>query len=438
MDLVLHGATVVDGWSNQARPNTSLLLRNGYIAAMGSAEAIGTPDGAEVLDMAGRWIIPGLIDMHCHIKDHYAAHFVAAGVTTVRNTAGNPRELHELRTAPVDAPAPRVITAGRIIDGSPGTWPGGSSPWQALVDDPEGARAEVRAQAAEGVELIKVYGGVSREVLQAAVEEASAHGLPVSVDLMYSALTVRDAARMGVRWTEHATGFVQALYPGFQARDSATYDLVPWEEPESPELDALCAEVADLGLHVCPTLTLVDQARLGAHPWRPDFPTMAGMEPKFSYWSQMAGSPGLARYGRTAGFVKAIARAFRRAGGVVVPGTDVPAGVWVWPGVALHRELELFVQNGWSPMEALQAATSVAARVLGRSDIGAIRPGARAELVVLSADPLSDIRNTLAIERVIKGGRSFTPEELPGLGAPLEQTMAKFERIQAEFAQLGR
>jgi predicted amidohydrolase YtcJ len=112
MPLLLRGATVIDGISRRPRANVAILTRNGRITAVGAPDEIGTPDGAEVLDLTGKWIIPGLIDMHCHIKDVSAPYFVAAGVTTVRNTAGWLKELADLRGAHADAPSPRVVTGG--------------------------------------------------------------------------------------------------------------------------------------------------------------------------------------------------------------------------------------------------------------------------------------------------------------------------------------
>lgn len=365
--------------------------------------------------------------MHCHIKDHLAPFFLAAGVTTVRNTSGSLRELDGLRTAPPDAPAPRVISAGRMIEGTGLGIP--TSPWAFITDDPAVAREEARVQCVdEGADLVKVYGHLPADAMLAVVEEAASHGVPVSCDLMYGTeVTIRTAARAGVRWCEHALGFAQALYPGYAFKGGEdSWARVPWEDPDSPALDALCAELVDLGLLLCPTMTLLDQCRRGSEPWWPE--GALGRAP----------AAALAKLGRLSRFNQATARAYRRAGGVVVAGTDTPAGVWNGMGIALHRELELFVELGWSPMEALQAATSTAARALGRDDLGVIRPGAAGDLVVLQGDPLADIRSTLAIETVVKSGRFFRPDDLLGNVPPLEEILARHERLMADFARDGR
>lgn len=440
---MLRGATVIDGWSSRPRPDVALLVRDGRIIAMGRRDEIGMPHGTDVLDCTGRWLIPGLVDMHCHVTELFAPHFVAAGVTTVRNTAGSLIALRRLRSAPPDAPTPRVISAGRLIDGPPGIWPGGTSIGIFVAETPEQARTEVRAQAEAGADLIKSYPLMGPDVARAVAEEASAYGLPASCDLIYGTTwNVRDAARFGYRWNEHASGFLQALYPGFSIRDKETHGPIPWEEPDSPALDALCAELVDLGLMLCPTMVLWEQLSTTPSHWEPDNAVVRSARQLLGdHWAptgEAAAAGRLGAYSRFAAFNQAIARAYRRAGGVVVAGTDTPALCWTWPGYALHRELQILVRNGWSAMAAIQAATSVAATAMGRSDIGVIRPGARADLVLLGADPLADIANTQTIQLVIKGGRSYLPEE-PLAHVPSEEALKKlWAAAEEEYARNGR
>lgn len=438
--LVLRGATVIDGWSRNPRPNTTLLIRNQHITAMGTGDEVGVPDGAEVVDLHGRWIIPGLIDMHCHIKEGFAPDFVSAGVTTVRNTAGNLKELRRLRMAPPDAPTPRVISADRIIDGPPGMWPGGTGLGQYIASDAEGARAEVRTQIELGTDLVKVYSLLSPTVAQAVAEEAAAHGVPTSCDIAYATeWNIRDGARWGYRWNEHATGFLQALYPEYNQRDPVKRDVVPWDQPGSPELDALCAEIVDRGMLLCPTMSIFEQAhRLPDYWWRDTPAGRHTLQLIGGQWEQIAAHPNLKAFGRLAGWNQAIARSYRAAGGVVVVGTDSPASVYTAPGNTMHLELELFVANGWSPMEALMAATGVPAAAMGRTDIGVVRPGAWADLVILTADPLADIRNTMSIETVVKGGRRFTPEEPLQYLPTEEELVAAWEKLKADYERNGR
>lgn len=434
--LLLRGATLIDGFSRRPKANAAILIHNGYITAVGSPDEFGVPAEAETLDLTGKWVIPGLIDMHCHIKDVSANYFVAAGVTTVRNTAGWLRELADLRNAPADAPTPRVISAGRIIDGPPGCWPGGTAPGNFIADDPETARAEVRREAAEGADWIKVYGMLKLPVMRAVVEEASSLGLPVSCDLGYQKyLTIREAARMGIRTNEHATGFAQALYLGWKVSWENDDWGSAWNDGDSPELDQLCEEVAESGMVLCPTMELWDQAAHLPDHWWPEHPVaraLEGISETMQYYASFPQElrPGAYRMGQHS---QAVARAYRRAGGTVVAGTDTPALSWNAPGLSLHREFQLLVQNGWSPLEAIWAATSTAARVLGRNDLGVIRPGAVADAVILDGDPLADVANTLLTDRVVKGGAVYTPETAM-VGIPETKVfMQKYERLMAEY-----
>ena len=139
------------------------------------------PEGVETIDAEGKYIIPGLIDMHCHINERFAPHFVASGVTTIRNTAGNVFLLKNLIEKPVDAPTPRIYASDRMIDGTPGQW-GPTSFGNLVTDDPELARKEVRRQAEIGAKFVKLYGWIKRDVMAAAVDEAKKYNLEVSID----------------------------------------------------------------------------------------------------------------------------------------------------------------------------------------------------------------------------------------------------------------
>jgi hypothetical protein len=250
---------------------------------------------------------------------------------------------------------------------------------------------------------------------------------------------VRDAARFGYRWNEHASGFLQALYPGFNMRDKETHGSIPWEDPDSPALDALCAELVDLGLMLCPTMVLWEQLSTTPSHWEPDNAVVGSARKLLGdHWAptaEAAAGGKLGAFTRFTAFNQAVVRAYRRAGGVVVAGTDTPALCWTWPGYALHRELQILVRNGWTAMEAIQSATSVAATAMGRGDIGVIRHGAHADLVLLNADPLADVANTQAVQLVIKGGRTYLPEE-PLTHVPSEEDLMKlWAAAEAEYTR---
>ncbi|GGA72447.1 amidohydrolase family protein [Ornithinibacillus halotolerans] len=376
------------------------------------------PTGIGVQDAEGKYIIPGLIDMHCHINEGYAPHFVAAGVTSVRNTAGNVTALKRLIHASNDAPTPRVYSADRMIDGSPGQW-GPTSFGNFVTDNPEEARKEVERQVKAGAKFVKLYGWIKPDVMEAAVDEAKKYGLEVSCDLLNSKeVTALDAARMGVTWFEHASGFAQEIYKGWNPLvDQSEWSHINWDEPDKEKIKALCEQMLTYNVKLCPTLVLFDQVNLFPEIWKPNNAVIestyseTGLTKQWESLSQHA--QGLKeKNGFIGKFTKEVAKTYFEMGGTVVAGTDTPALMWTFPGMALHRELELFVEIGLSEMEALQAATSKAAQSIGLTDVGSITPGKIADLVILNENPLENIEHTKTIHRVMKGGKVYTQEEI--------------------------
>ncbi|MDN7240563.1 amidohydrolase family protein [Planococcus sp. N028] len=394
------------------------------------------------IDLEGKFVLPGLIDMHCHILESFAPHFVAAGVTTVRNTAGNVLQLKDLIEADPSAPTPRVYSADRMIDGPPGLW-GPSSSGNFVAPSKLQARNEVKRQAAAGAKFIKVYGWLPKEEMEAVVEEAKAHNLEVSCDLLHSYnVNALDAAKIGVTWFEHASGFLQTLYPSWNTQaDQEEWDKINWAEPNEREIKKLCEEMIKYNVKLCPTLVLSNQIMQYPDYWNPQneiIESIAGIEHLNEQWGNMSGymKEMKTQVGLIEAFTKKVTKTYFDLGGTVVTGTDTPAGIWTYPGAALHRELELFVEIGFSEMEALQAATIKAAEAIGLNDIGVIKNGAMADLVVLSENPLADIRNTKTIDMVIKGGKVYTQSEILENTPNQTDFMERYENFELEFAKI--
>lgn len=399
------------------------------------------PDTIEVIELKGQYIIPGLIDMHCHINEGIAPQFVASGVTTVRNTAGNVLQLKKMIEAPADAPTPRIYSADRMIDGPPGLW-GPSSSGNFVTDSAAEARKEVQRQVAVGADFIKVYGWLSKEVMAAVVEEADLHGLKVSCDLLHSReVTALDAAKLGVTWFEHASGFLQILHPDwYPLAEEEVRNKINWAEPDEVKIRRVCEKIIQYGVKLCPTLVLNDQIMQYPDYWDPKnaiTESVKGEDRLGGHWENMSQHNEALRnqMGLIGEFTKKVARTYYELGGTVVAGTDTPAGIWSFPGMALHRELELFVESGFSEMEALQAATSKAGAAIGLTDRGVIRKGAVADLVVLSGNPLDDIRNTKTIVNVIKGGRIYTEAELLSHAPDFTKLEKEYEEFDREFME---
>lgn len=393
---VLVGATLIDGTGAPAQSNMSVEVRDGRIAAVYPTGSRTTPEGASVVDMRGRWLIPGLIDAHVHLATDpsgtdrravVAGKLRAAlrgGVTSVRDMAGDARSLAELARATRvnDVEGPDIhysaLWAGaefmrdpRVSASTRGT-PPGSEPWMRSV----GNGTEWRIAAAEakgsGARGIKLYADGSAAVVRETVRAAHAAGIKVWGHATLFPAKPSDLVTAGVDVLSHAPLLaweaVDSL-PDYRARYSAPFERVSTDAPAISSLLRLMATKETL---FEPTLFVF--AREGTP--RP-----------MAEWAT------------------AVTRRAIVLGVPIVAGTDGMIGDGDDAVPNLHRELELLVGAGLTPLRALQAATFNAAWALGiEQDTGTIRPGLSADLVVLRADPLADIRHTREIERVFKRG----------------------------------
>lgn len=413
MKLLLKNANIIR-LDLETIAKGNILIEDGLIQSIDQNISCDDLD-IQVMDCQGKWIMPGLIDMHVHIKSKFAPLFTACGVTTVRNTGGSILELEDMIHAKMDAVTPRVISSDRVIDGEPGLW-GPTSPYSVNIEDVSSAVDEVKRQVKLGANLIKVYGWLKADVMKAVCDEAKKHQVPVSCDLMYATqVNALEAAKMGVTWFEHASGMIQILYPDWamQAEDSV-WQSIDWDQPNMDKVKDLCQELLKYDVKLCPTLTLYDQGLLDDHPWKPKNPVIDKIEENKSLinqWQYIHQSGHMKnKVGIQTKVIKAITKTYHSMGGCVVCGTDTPAGVYTYPGMALHRELEIFVEIGYSEFEAIKAASLIPANALGRKDLGRICQGAVADLVILNSNPIQDITKTRDICYVIKGGSVFRPK----------------------------
>lgn len=438
--VVLENATLIDGTGAPPRPGTTIVIDGDTIVAVGGSPRI--PRGATRHDLTGRFVIPGLIDMHAHIAagpvetdadgsmrmvyDADASRALAAellrwGVTTVRNPAGPTAEAVALRDAlnAGTVPGPRVVTAGAVIDQSEF---GGLGVTVRTVDE---VRAEVRRQAAAGVDLIKLYASLTPDLMQAGIDEAHAHGLPAIGHLWLTDWPT--AVELGIDGIVHAlpmshsllppdgvAPFVQALHRHIAEGTGGTQAMYLWFEHadlESDSMRAVYATMAARGVHHDPTLVAIESMFFGDHPrvlenpdlasvpailmdnWRDGFSLTMG-------WTDDDHRRAQAVFPR----VLALVKLMYEAGVPLTAGSDLVMP-WLAPGASLHRELELLVAAGIPPLDVITIATRNAARALGAQHaFGTVEPGKRADLVVLDADPVADIRNTRRIALVFSGG----------------------------------
>ncbi|HEX5870889.1 MAG TPA: amidohydrolase family protein, partial [Longimicrobium sp.] len=386
-------------------------------------------------------MIPGLWDMHVHAwsRQPFEGIYLAHGITGIREmgTGMDPqwggegiwRWRESIRTG--DAPGPRMVAAGLILNG-------GAADAQPIdffkgVPTADAARAWVDSLAGRGVDFIKVYAALSPEVYAAIGARAREHGLPFAghvpalvgirgasdagqrsiehlYDVLVAASTDEAAARAEIaaalRGGGSPGGAAQIAEIGMTDRLLATFD--------AGKADALYRLLARNGTWVTPTLATQADPRCPGSPLPvPDSAALAGVPRMLHRFVALAEQPAdeIARDCRRMEALIRVAGAMHRAGIPLLAGSDGP-NPGVVPGIALHQELELLVRAGLTPMEALQTATRNPARYLGMEDsLGTIQPGRLADLVLLDADPLADIRNTRRIHAVIANGRVVHPSE---------------------------
>jgi imidazolonepropionase-like amidohydrolase len=421
--IALVGANLVSGTGDPVLRDAVVVIREGKIETVAPREGFAIPKAARQVEVSGSWIIPGLIDGHGHVERWALSRYIAAGVTTVRDVHGQQDSILALReeVGLGGMVAPRVYTAGAMIDGQPATYEDASE-----VRTAEQARRAVDARAVAGVDYIKVYTHITPELLRPLLDEAGTFNLKVSAHLgLTDALT---AGRLGVAAIEHLSGIPEALSATperFYAEHRAsffrgwTYFEKSWSALDSAALTRLAVTLAEGRVVMVPTLALhqiysrlddpatYTQADLKTIPdsiirrWNvPDMVARAGWKP--------ADYP-LFRAARAKQDL--FLRAFRAAGGRIIAGTDAGNQLLV-PGLSLHTELELLVDAGLTPSDALQTATRNPAQLLGADSLGVVAPGKVADLVILGANPLSDIRNTRQVQWVMVRGQLYSADSV--------------------------
>jgi imidazolonepropionase-like amidohydrolase len=364
--FALVGAQIVDGTGRPPVPDGVVLVRAGVIAAVGPRGSISLPRGVTSIDVRGATIVPGLWDMHAHAAQiEWGPAYLAAGVTTARDMGGEYAFLTAFRDA-IRAGrgiGPRLLLAG-LVDGENE----GAFGTVTAATAAQGVAAVERYHAA-GFDQLKLYTWVAPDVVRAITQRAHALGMTVTGHLP-RALSLEQALEAGMDQIAHM--------PISGAAGSA-------------ENRARIAALVAHGTVIDPTLSWGEL--LGRAPETPVATFQPGISGApwpiaWAYGSVRNNTDSAAAAARLRQSLAAL-RALHDAGLPIVAGTDY--GV---PGHSLHRELELYVLAGLSPMEAIRAATAVPARVMGMAaEAGTIEPGKRADLLVLAGDPLQDISN---------------------------------------------
>ena len=415
--LAFVGVTVIDGDGGAPIEPGAVVVRGDRIVAVGPASEVAVPDDARVIDGNGMTVLPGLADMHVHLLggwdgvtvdmlgyQRYLNALLYAGVTTVFDTGNVMPYILQIRDAVAAGTiaGPRIYAVGSLLDGPDPVWP----PISIVVASEAQVPAIVDLLANSGVDAVKAYKGLSIPVLQEIVRAASERALPVVAD-MWSRTGSYDVAATGVHALAHLPS---------RTVDAATLEVL--QENDIAVITTLAAKesfardrLADLAFLAHP---LVSDTSLPA--FTEALRTHAARQPT----AEEAAS--VARWKNSVRAGKENALALQEAGVMLVAGTDAP-----YPGTLLgegiHRELELLVEGGLTPLQAISAATRNAARLMRADDWGTLAAGKRADLLLVRGRPDRVIADTRNVVMVVQGGRiidrealRYDPEEDPGFG----------------------
>jgi len=417
----------------------TVLVKASHIVEIGPTGGIDIPDDVYRIDGKGKYLLPGLAEMHGHSMDtDDFLLMVANGVTAVREMAGSPKSLlWRTKIARRMMVGPNVYTAGPIIEGEPPPDLKMVIPvyGKKLVATAADGIKEVARQKAMGFDFIKVYNNIPRDAYDGLVAAAKAHGLRVTGHVPFP-VGLEWAFEAGQRTIEHLRGYIWKLVPkdapeqpGLTLRDRA----VSWQYADESRMAALGKATKEAGVFNCPTLMvarymIVPKEDRDCYASRPfgvynyplPPPPKPGEKKQASWWDAFSEEDFRAV---KRGYPKreALVRALRDAGAKILAGTDMgPAGF------SLHVELQNLVDAGLTTFEALQTATSNAAEALGQSDMfGSITIGKRADLILISANPLDDIANAAKVCGVMVSGRWYPKKQLK---AYLEEVRSRRSR----------
>jgi imidazolonepropionase-like amidohydrolase len=436
--LIIHDVTVIDATGGPANPHQTVIVRDGRIEAIDSSGGGfgGKLPGTHV-DGTGKFLIPGLWDMHVHMvfgdwfprgREVTLPLFIANGITGVRDMGGEMEVLQQWRKE-ISAGAligPRIVMSGPMLDG-----PKPRFPSSIAIKTPEDGRRAVDNLKRRGADFIKLQSLIPSEAVFAIADEAKHQEIPF-VGHVPDAVRASEASNAGQKSFEHLIGIFEGSSPledEFIKGTKTEKQFLSTYDPKRAE--ALFALLAKNHTWQCPTLVwerggnLIDQTEFAND-------TRAKYVP--AYWKDVTwkrftdeiehdfNTDDLATRKAFVEKELEVVNAMHHEGIPFLAGTDTPPGVYIFPGFSLHEELQRFVAAGFTPMEALQTATLNPAKFLGMEDrLGTIEKGKAADLVLLDANPFDDIRNTQKIEAVIVNGRYFSRGELDKMLVRVEE-----------------
>lgn len=407
--LALVGGTLIDATGKPAVPDAVVVIANHRIVAAGPRAHVAIPEDATRIDTSGKTIMPGLWDMHAHFEQvEWGPIYLAAGVTTVRD-CGNE---FEFITAVRDELArghgigPQLIPAG-LVDGT-----GERALGVQRVDSDADAQKWVKKYHDAGFRQMKVYSTMSRENVASVARYAHQYGMSVTGHIP-SSMGLVEGVEAGMDQVNHIVYLYDAMQPKDRSPMSKGMRKMKLEDLQafsvtSPEAQRTIDFMKAHHVVVDPTMALWEVVTRN----RPSTP-IASFEPGVGKLppelSVSFGTPSEENAEEKEKLELAFKRMLEIVGALHKAGIDIVAGTdQAVPGHSIYRELELYVKAGFTPLEALQSATSVPARVMGmEQESGTIEAGKRADIIILNANPLDDISNIRSVDKVIANGALY-------------------------------
>ncbi|WP_435803781.1 amidohydrolase family protein [Sphingomonas echinoides] len=439
-ELKLIHIRVIDGTGAAPLEDRTVIIRNGRIAAIAPSGASEQADGKQALDMAGRTLLPGLVGMHDHLFyvarpgadfEHaqrvplllpqmtYTAPrlYLAGGVTTIR-TAGSMEPYADLNLKQAiennQLPGPHMDVTGPYLQGA-----GNIFLQMHTLSGPEDARNTVNYWAAEGATSFKAYQNITRAELKAAIDAAHSHGFKITGHLC--SVTYPEAAELGIDNIEHGFSVNTQLDPDkkpdlcSESQGSATEKAM---DPDGPQAKALYALLIAKHVTITSTLPVQDEDGAGAPPLSSAALGVLTPQAREAYLyarnaQSTASNDRKARWAASLKRLEAFERNFALAGGTLMAGCDPTGDGHIIPGFADQREMELLVDAGFSPLEAIKIGTLNGATYLGQAnEIGSVTVGKRADLMIVKGDPSQRIQDIENVQLVFRDGIGFDSAKL--------------------------